>query len=261
MSNYSQILKETADELRLIDDVLFRLVASRKAVCQELLRTFLDDAGLEVESVTVQKNLPSLHRGVVLDALCTLSDGRISNIEVQKAGGNDDIRRTRFHAASVTTNCTPKGTLFQDIPDVSIIYITEYDALNNQQAFTEIRRYQKIRGEILPVEDGERIYLANTVVKDGSKYSELLSLFEERKIFFDSRFKELSGAVQYYKNTEKGRDEVSTTLAEFVEEQKEQGRLEGSIFTLYELGYTISEIAEKVNQEEEKILKILDIEG
>lgn len=260
MCSYNQMIKEKVNEMRLIDDILFRLVASRKGVCQEILRTLLDEPELVVERVTVQKTLSSLYRGAILDALCILSDGRISNIEVQKSDGNDDIRRTRFYAASVTTSYTPKGMLFEDIPDVSIIYITEYDALHNGQTFTEVRRCQNVRGELVPLEDGERIYFANTVVKDGSKRSELLSLFVKREAFFDGRFKELSNAVQYYKNTEKGCGEMSGTLAEFTDEIREMGRLEGRIFAFHEIGYSVSEIAERLNLNEEKVLEILDSE-
>lgn len=39
---YSKATKETAENLRIIDDAMFRLVAGRKGVCQEILRTLLD---------------------------------------------------------------------------------------------------------------------------------------------------------------------------------------------------------------------------
>ena len=42
---YSKATKETAENLRIIDDAMFRLVAGRKGVCQEILRTLLDKPG------------------------------------------------------------------------------------------------------------------------------------------------------------------------------------------------------------------------
>ena len=42
---------------------------------------------------------------------------------------DDDVPRTRFYASLVTSNHTPKGTRFSDVPDVTIVYISEYDAL------------------------------------------------------------------------------------------------------------------------------------
>ena len=37
----------------------------------------------------------------------------------------------------------------------------------------------------------------------------------------------------------------------------EQGKLQGAILTMDELGYSVSEIAERLNQKEEKVLEIL----
>ena len=75
---------ERVKNLRIIDDALFRLMASRKEVCQEILRNLLDDDNLEVIEVTPQDEMVSLFRGVVLDDLCKLSDGQYCNIEMQK---------------------------------------------------------------------------------------------------------------------------------------------------------------------------------
>lgn len=51
---YSKITKETAENLRIIDDTMFRLVAERKEVCQEILRTLLERPQLTVVRVTPQ---------------------------------------------------------------------------------------------------------------------------------------------------------------------------------------------------------------
>ena len=56
MANEQQLNKGNLDKdiydkikpLRAIDDALFRLLASRKEVCQEILRNLLDDDNLEV---------------------------------------------------------------------------------------------------------------------------------------------------------------------------------------------------------------------
>ena len=45
---------------------------------------------------------------------------------------------------------------------------------------------------------------------------------------------------------------------EGIQEGRQEGILKGRVLTLYELGYTVSEIAEKLAHEEEEILKMLD---
>lgn len=42
------------------------------------------------------------------------------------------------------------------------------------------------------------------------------------------------------------------------EEGRQEGKLEGCILTLDELGYSVSEIAEKLNQKQEKVFEILN---
>ena len=49
---YSKATRETAENLRIIDDAMFRLVAERKEVCQEILRTLLDRPQLKVISAS-----------------------------------------------------------------------------------------------------------------------------------------------------------------------------------------------------------------
>ena len=159
MSNYyDEQTQEKVKNLRIIDDTLFRLIAARKEVCQEILRTLLDDDKLEVVSVTPQETMVTLFRGITLDALCRLGDGTLCNIEMQKSDSNDDIKRVRFHASLITANFTPKGTKFEDIPSVKVLYITEYDALNNGQSVTHVSRCQKLNNDYVPVDDGRHYF-------------------------------------------------------------------------------------------------------
>ena len=212
---YSKATRETAENLRIIDDAMFRLVAERKEVCQEILRTLLDRPQLKVIRVTPQCVITSLHREIILDVLCILENGAYMNIEMQKGSGNDDIRRCRFNMAAVTATYTPKGTDFADIPQVTILYITEYDALHNGRTITHIKRYMETNNGLAPVDDGEDIFFANTVVKDGSDKSELLQLFLRKDSFEDAKFPELSKAVKYFKETEGGLGKMCKTVEDY----------------------------------------------
>ncbi len=224
---YSKATRETAENLRIIDDTMFRLVAERKEVCQEILRTLLDRPQLTVVRVTPQCVITSLHREIILDVLCILEDGAYMNIEMQKGSGNDDIKRNRFYAASTTVAYTPKGTGFSDIPQVTILYITEYDALHNGQMITHVKRCMETDEGYVPVDDGEDIFFANTVVKDGSDKSELLQLFLRKDVFENAKFPKLSKAVKYFKETEGGFGEMCKTVEDYAEEREKIGREEG----------------------------------
>ena len=75
----------------------------------------------------------------------------------------------------------------------------------------------------------------------------------------DDFTRELDDAVQSVRNSEIWRLSYMTLQMKY-QEKIEQGRLEGSIITLHELGYSVSEIARKLNLEEEKVLEVLDSE-
>lgn len=253
LEQYSKAIQETAQNLRIIDDMLFRLLAEQAGVCQEILRILLDMPGLVVESVTAQSAVKSLHREVVLDALCVLENGRYANIEMQKGSGNDDVLRTRFHAAALTAAYTPKGTEFADVPQVAILYITEYDALHNGQVFTHVKRCMETLGGFLPVCDREDIYFANTVVQDGSDRSQLLQMFLRKDAFEDGRYPELSRAVRYFKETEGGYLRVCKTVEDYAKDYakdygqrcREEGRTEGieiALRMLKQKGYNIGDV-------------------
>ncbi len=215
---YSEKTHEEAKNLRIIDDALFRLIAQRKEVCQEILRTLVDDNELEVITANPQERLISTEREIVVDVLCRLSTGTYCNIEMQKGSSEDDIKRTRFHASIITSTKTPKGTNFCDIPTVKILYITEYDALKNNQAVTHVSRCQNISGTYVPVDDGEDIIFANTAIKDNSEQAELLQLFLEKGSFYSAKYPELSEAIRHYKESQEGVNEVCKSIENYAME-------------------------------------------
>ena len=226
LNQFSKQVIERAEGLRIIDDALWRLIAEQESVCQEILRTFLHDDALIVQSVTAQDTIKSLHREITLDAKCILGDGTICNIEMQKGNANDDIRRVRFHASSLTANHTPKGTEFKDVPAVKILYITEYDALKNGRAVTHVTRCMKSENGYQPIDDGEDIIFANTEIKDGSQESKLLQLFLRTDAFREELYPNLSEAVNYFKQSEGGKCEMCKSIESYgkllVEEEKEK---------------------------------------
>ena len=215
LKEYSKEIKETAANLRIIDDALFRLMGEKPGVCEEILRTLLDMPHLQVVKVSVQSVVQSFQREITLDALCMTQDGRYCNVEVQKGNSNDDIRRTRFHASALTAKYTPKGADFKNVPDVTIVYISEYDVLKNNQTVTHVTRCMKNDESYVPVKDGEDIIFANTCVNDGSDKSELLQLMLNKEAFYNDKFPQISNAISYFKETEGGQSEMCKIVEDY----------------------------------------------
>ena len=100
---------------------------------------------------------------------------------------------------------------------------------------THVKRCMETDKGYVPVDDGEDIFFANTVVQDGSDRSELLQLLLRTDVFEDAKFPELSKAVRYFKETEGGFGEMCKTVEDYArnyakdyaEEREKIGRLEG----------------------------------
>ena len=233
--SYSYSTQQKAKELRIIDDALFRLIAEREGVCQEILRTLLDDDELEVINVTSQAEISSLERAVILDALCKLKDGTYCNVEMQKSDAENDIKRVRFHASIITANKTPKETSFKNIPNVKILYITTYDALGNNQTVTPIHRCQKNGDKYEPVNDGEVIIFANTAVKDGTKHTELLQLFLRNDSFDSENYPNLCDAMHHFKDTKEGVNEMCESIENYANERANLSAIDAAITAFIDL--------------------------
>ena len=227
---YSKETRETAENLRIIDDAFFRILAEKEEVCQEILQTLLDNPELRVIRSKAQVTETSLHREITMDALCITQDNKLFNVEMQK-GKDDDVPRTRFHASIVTSNHTPKGTKFSNIPDVTIVYVSEYDVLKNNRMITHVTRCMETEdGQYVPVNDGEDIVFANTCIVDDSDKSRLLQLMLRKDAFYDERFPAVSNAVKYYKETKGGQEEMCEAVERlgeiFAEKAVAENRIE-----------------------------------
>lgn len=208
MAKYSKEVIETAEGLRLIDDTLFRLVAEDISACQEMLRELLDDDGLVVIEAIPQRRLGGLNRNIIVDLLCKTSDGSYINVEVQTGDRHDDFRRTRLHSSITTAQKTPKDTEFAEVPDVTVLYITEYDATRRNKTVIKERHCLFDEDDRIEVPDGETIVYATTAIDDGSSHSKLLQLFLRDDAFEDADYPAISSRIRYFKGTEEGREDM-----------------------------------------------------
>lgn len=192
----------TVKNLRPIDDVLFQKLAEREDVVQEMLRVILEDPGLRVLSVVQQNSIKNLFgRSVLLDALCELSDIGKCNIEVQKADNTDHLKRVRYNASCITANITEPGTKFENVPNVCVVFLSDFDIFEKNRTVYHV--VSTIKETSTCVEDGLQRIFVNTKVNDNSDTAELMKCFTQTEVH-SSKFTALSEAVGYFKSDEKG---------------------------------------------------------
>jgi predicted transposase/invertase (TIGR01784 family) len=191
-----------------MDDVFFSAVIKEKRFCQELLQVVLNDPLLTVKEIKPQKDIINLvGRSVRVDALCTLGNGKNVNIEVQKANNDDHVRRVRYNASILTNSLTPKGSLFKNIPDLIMIYISAFDIFRQNQVYYEvIRQLKYLDGTIHDsneVQNGIMEIYINTVVDDNSKIARLMKIFADNEAYSEE-FPNISDIKKQYQGIEKG---------------------------------------------------------
>ena len=204
--------------LRPIDDVMFKKLAESREVCQEILRVILDDKKLIVEEVISEDSIANIFgRAVRLDALCTLGNGTMCNIEIQKENVNDDVRRVRYNASSIVSRFSEKGQKFSEIPDVIVVYISEYDVFRLGRTIYHIDSV--IRETNTTVDDGLSRVFVNTQYADtdNTDVGELMKCFLQKEIDND-KFPELSDRLSYFKNDGKGVDSMCDIIKDYAKE-------------------------------------------
>ena len=178
-SSKMEAIQKIIESLRPIDDTMFQQLMENTDVCTEILRTILDDPALVVKSKNTQKSIGNLRgRSVILDAFCELCDGKLVNIEVQRANNDNHQKRVRYNASLITANTTNTGTPFSQVPDLIMIYISEFDIFRKGRNIYHVERF--IKEDHTEVDNGlHEIYLvaSKDFSEDVSKLGKLLTCF------------------------------------------------------------------------------------
>ncbi|MBR1856677.1 MAG: PD-(D/E)XK nuclease family transposase [Oribacterium sp.] len=246
-------------DLRPIDDVFFEVLAEDKEVCEEILRTILEDDGLVVNEAVVQGSKKNIYgRSVRLDALCTLGDGSKCNIEVQRADNDDHLRRARFNAASITVKDSDPGERFENILDLYIVYISEFDFLKGGLTIYHVDKTIRENGQV--VDDGLHEIFVNTSIDDGSDIADLMSCFEKKEVN-NKKFPKFSQRVADLKTTEGG----ATAVCDVMKHYEDIARNEGANAMLYSLvsdgSIDVTTAAAKAGVDESVFISLMEKDG
>ena len=247
--------KKRVAKLRPIDDVFFEALAQNPKVCQEILRVILEDDKLVVNDVITQNSERNIYgRSVRLDALCTLGTGEKCNIEVQRSDNDDHLRRARFNASVITAINSDPGTKFENVKDVCIVYISQFDVFKQGRTIYHVDKMIRETGTY--VDDGLREIFVNTAVNDGSDISELMACFLAEKVD-NPKFPELSSEVKRLKETEGGLDVMCDVMEKYNQEAVDKNERK-RIKIMAEKGSDLKFIAEVFDKTVDEVEAILD---
>lgn len=233
------VVAELLPEACLFDDIMSRCVfADNCTGVQVLLRTYLRRDDLTVTEARTQTHFEHFGaKSPIMDLTATDSADRRYNIEFQRAGRGAEFERMVLHGAALTVNCLPPGGEPRDLPERHVICLTARNVAGRE---APIVRYERIEVVTEGVgADGRAVYggpsqagdVHYTYVncawrKPGDPVGDLnRDLFEPdpRKI----KNRVLAEQLNYWKNTQEGRDLMCTKVEEILRQREARIRDEG----------------------------------
>ncbi|ETO99253.1 PD-(D/E)XK nuclease family transposase [Lachnoanaerobaculum sp. MSX33] len=212
-------VKRVISELNPIDDLIFRKLAESRAFCEEILREFMQDPELEVIENYSQYSITNLERkSVILDAYCILKDGKRVDIEVQNLNDINHQKRVRYYSSVLTTNLVEKGSDFNSVPDICMIYICNFDLFKANKSLYTVKR--SIDGINIKLDNGLEEKYISANINDGSSLSELMEVFTKSE-FYSSKFPVISEMKYRLKYGEKG-EGMTEALKELYEDLRKE---------------------------------------
>ncbi len=211
---------EAISKLRLIDDDFMNVVFKDKD-CLELLLSLIFNEHVDIVSYENQYPFKNLHgRDIQIDVLVKTEDHHYINVEVQRQSQGAVPQRARYHQSLIDSYVFKKGKRWNEIPSVTVIFITEKDILKKGLPIYHINRTIEETGD--KFKDGTEIIYVNASIQEESQLGRLMHDFMCDKAE-DMYYEVLRNRVKYYKENQEGRRE----MCEIMDNIRNKGRLEG----------------------------------
>ena len=216
---------EKIKQLRLMDDTFFNSCFDGNIPCMEVvLRAVLGNDRLRVTEVITQQSVPNLYgRAVRFDALAT--DGEtIYDVEIQRSDEGAIPRRARFNSSMIDSREVSKGTLFPDLPEIYVIFITEHDVWKRGKPLYTVRRTFEDTEEVF--NDGTHILYVNGECRSESPLGRLMHNFfcsDPNDMYSDV----LAERVRFFKEDEKGVAAMCNVMKEIYDDGFASGEAQG----------------------------------
>ena len=213
---------EKIKQLRLMDDTFFNSGFDGNIPCMEVvLRAVLGNDHLRVTEVITQQSVPNLYgRAVRFDALATDGD-TVYDVEIQRSDEGAIPRRARFNSSMIDSREVSKGTLFPDLPETYVIFITEHDVWKRGKPLYKVRRTFEDTEEVF--NDGTHILYVNGECRSESPLGRLMHDFfcsDPNDMYSEV----LAERVRFFKEDEKG----VAAMCKVMEEIRKDGEVQGA---------------------------------
>ena len=210
-----------------MDDTFFNSCFDGNIPCMEVvLRAVLGNDRLRVTEVITQQSVPNLYgRAVRFDALAT--DGEtIYDVEIQRSDEGAVPRRARYNSSMIDSREVSKGTLFPDLPETYVIFITEHDVWKRGKPLYTVRRTFEDTEEVF--NDGAHILYVNGEYQSESPLGHLMHDFfciDPNDMYSDV----LAERVRFFKEDKKGVATMCKVMEEIYNDGIAIGEVRGEV--------------------------------
>lgn len=217
-------VRKIVENMNIIDDTLFQKMAEDIGFCEEMISTIFGQKVI-INNLVPQNSIKNLQgRSVVLDALCTLENGKECNVEVQKSDDDNHEKRVRYNASCITANITEPGTKFEKVPDVISIFISKFDIFGEGKTIYHIERVVRETGKVR--DNGFYEIYVNAKVKDGTDISKLMKIFVENDAYDFEKFPRTSTRKSQFKRGKGGEGQVCEAVENYGRECAKEAAIE-----------------------------------
>ena len=251
--------RRALSDMTLMDDAYFTKYFDGSTECASLmLSVLLGRKDLKVTKATTQKWIEGGDkRSVRLDIFARSADGRIFDVEIQRAKKGAGRKRARFYSAMLDADYLDKGGKFKELPESYVIFITERDAIGEGKAVYDIECV--IKGSGKSFRDGTHILYISADLTD--RDTDLGKLMHDLRCPDPERMhhRALRERARYLKRSEEGigemtgefdrilkakvKEAVKDAVKETRESSLKEGRKEMARSLLAEGSFSVSKIA------------------
>ena len=249
-------------KLCLLDDNLMTLVFDRNIEATELLlNVILQRDDLKVLEVVAQreyKNSMPDGRSITIDIYAKDGDGKIYDIEVQRATSGADVHRARFHSSMIDTKMLKARQEFKEIHDSYVIFITASDVIGAGRSLYHINRVIEETGAYFG--DGSHIIYVNGSYKDDNDPVGKLMHDFRCLSSVDMFYPVLAKQVKYFKETEGGQEIMCQVFEELAEKRVTEEKKAFARRLIVRGKQTLEEIAEDTDLPLEEVRELVGVQ-
>lgn len=203
------------------DDFMTKCFEGDPQYIEFVLRIILEMPDLKVIHVRTQVFVENLlNRSVRLDIVAADSEGRRMNVEIQRSDSGAGWKRARYNSGMMDIGLLEKGSDFDDLPEVWVIFITEHDVIGRGKPLYRIERY--VSDTFERFDDGSHILYVNGAYRGDTPLGKLMHDFSCKNPA-DMNYETLAERVRFFKESKEG----VAIMCKAIEDMRRQERQEG----------------------------------